>query len=106
MASMLEPQFVDDCPQACASCNAVLCLRKQVINLALGNVETMQCLECIAREAECTVESLLERMVVYTGSRQCFSREWQRYTHISHCPDRNGCFPNICFGKASDSVYK
>ena len=89
-------------PVVCADCGAPLCLRKQVVNLALGNVESMWCLVCLGREAGKSGEDVLAGIVPYIRSRDCFAREWRRYLNADYCPDPGGCFPGTCFGGEAD----
>lgn len=84
-------------PAACASCSELLCLRKQVINLALGNTEQMFCLTCLAGQSETTPETLLKETRAYLLGRECFKKEWIKYETVDYCPDREHCLPSICF---------
>jgi hypothetical protein len=88
---------VDGAPLKCAKCQAPLCLRKQVVNLALGNTDEMFCLNCIALDNEQEPLHLLQRMMRYISQRDCFRKEWQRYTTVASCPDQANCFPSNCF---------
>ena len=92
-----QPLAVADAPLVCATCNAPLCLRKQVINLALGNVEVMHCLTCLGAENEQLPQLLLSDLMSYINQRDCFKKEWQRYLSVDYCPDRDTCFPAVCF---------
>ncbi len=83
----------------CQTCAAPLCLRKQVINLALGNEQQMYCLICLANSNGTEAPQLLTRVRDYILGRQCFSREWLKYPTVSACPDPDGCLPDICFGE-------
>jgi hypothetical protein len=89
--------LVQDAPGHCHQCQKPLCLRQQVINLALGNTDEMLCLPCLSKENEQPPEAVLERLKHYIQERQCFQKEWVRYANINFCPDRNGCLPQICF---------
>ena len=95
-----QPPFVADAPLNCSTCDAALCLRKQVINLALGNVETMYCLTCLGKENEQRPEEILAGLMAYVQDRDCFKKEWQRYLSVDYCPDQANCFPSICFATA------
>lgn len=77
-----------DAPSACANCGQSLCLRQQVVNLALGQTERMLCLTCLATENEQSQNEILESIVPYILSRDCFAKEWRRHTSDAHCP---GC---------------
>ena len=87
----------DACPSACTDCGAPLCLRKQVLNLALGNVEKMWCLNCLAAENKKTPTDVLTGVKSYVLSRECFSKEWKKYKTVEYCPDPDGCLPSVCF---------
>lgn len=94
----------DDCDNlieglstTCQTCGAPLCLRKQVINLALGFLDSMRCLVCIGRENEKEPEKILEDVKVYISTRDCFATQWLNYRNVSACPDPDGCFPDTCF---------
>ena len=89
---------VKDVPQQCSQCSSPLCLRKQVVNLALGNTESMLCLRCLGKDADQSPGEILEGLMHYIQQRECFLKEWSRYESIEFCPDRNGCVPDICFG--------
>ena len=89
--------LVQDAPRQCTRCAAPLCLRKQVVNLALGNTEEMLCLECLAADGADPPAQILGDMISYINQRQCFHKEWIRYTGVAYCPDQAGCFPAICF---------
>jgi hypothetical protein len=93
---------VKDAPAHCSGCGASLCLRKQVINLALGNIETMSCLNCLSQAEGNSPESLIAGTVEYILSRDCFAKEWVRYACADYCPDPLGCFPKTCFKLGAD----
>jgi hypothetical protein len=89
--------LVAGAPVVCAGCGAPLCLRKQVINLAVGNVEHMWCLVCLAADGGQAPTQVLSGLKTYIEGRQCFFKEWSRYESVEFCPDRQGCFPAVCF---------
>lgn len=89
--------LIEDVPAACGVCGASLCLRKQVINLALGNSESMSCLICLGKEIGQSPEELLKRVKGYVHERDCFKKQWVRYESQDWCPDPDGCFPKECF---------
>jgi hypothetical protein len=89
--------LIDGVPELCSQCSAPLCVRKQVINLALGNTDTMQCLKCLARQSDNTDAGVLTGISDYIRSRECFFKEWRRYRSVEDCPDREGCVPRQCF---------
>lgn len=76
---------IDGAPSACAACGETLCLRQQVINLALGQADRMLCLTCLAAQNEQSPEDVLESIVSYILSRDCFAKQWRRHTGDSHC---------------------
>lgn len=84
----------------CFKCRAPLCLRQQVLNLALGEEEDFLCLRCLAQENGQTREVLLERTAAYVLSRDCFKKPWLKYESVEFCPDREGCLPGLCFKSA------
>lgn len=88
---------IEGAPAFCAECAAPLCLRKQVINLALGYADEMYCLVCLAGEKNKDPEDILVSMRDYVHLRECFRTQWLRYRNRNWCPDPKGCFPNICF---------
>ncbi len=85
----------------CPICKHLLCKRQEVINLALGFTQEMKCLHCLSKSAEATGDtvSFLLRMKDYVGSRQCFAKEWQKYTVESQCPSPKTCYPAQCFSE-------
>ena len=90
-------ELLDGVPEACIKCGASLCLRKQVINLALGNEEDMRCLKCLAKECSAQPEKILANARGYIQARDCFRKEWKRYRSVDDCPDPKGCIPATCF---------
>lgn len=97
MAGCFPLLLIEDAPGSCAQCGAALCLRKQVINLALGNAETMSCLNCLAKEMGQNPEEVLKRLKDYVDGRDCFKKQWIRYESQDWCPEPNNCFPGECF---------
>ncbi len=81
----------------CATCAARLCLRKQVINLSLGNVDSMYCLDCLAKSSIRQPEEVLVSIKTYILSRECFKKEWVKYKDVRFCPSPDTCFPDSCF---------
>ena len=90
-------ELLEGLPTQCTHCGNPLCLRKQVVNLALGNTEEMYCLKCLAAQAKTTERAVLENSAGYIRGRDCFRKEWKRYVDLSYCPDPKGCIPEICF---------
>lgn len=88
---------IEGAPGRCEVCGAPLCLRKQVINLALGNTDEMLCLKCLGEDSDKTAEEVLVSVKEYVYKRDCFRKEWQRYASMDFCPDPKGCFPGQCF---------
>lgn len=99
LCSLANPDhpLVADAPRSCSHCKELLCLRKQVVNLALGFTDSMLCLRCHAKENEQLPEEVLENIKDYVLSRECFAKEWVRYTGKEFCPDATGCLPDECF---------
>jgi hypothetical protein len=89
--------LLPELPSNCSHCGKAICLRQQVINLALGYTEDLKCLICLASEHDQTPESLLASTRDYVMRRDCFSKEWIKYKTRDFCPDKLGCFPDICF---------
>lgn len=89
----------DALPSNCRACGAFLCLRKQVINLALGNTESMLCLECLGKEGEQSAEQVLAGIKHYVLLRECLRKEWLKYVDVEYCPDPQHCFPATCFAQ-------
>src|ERR1700728_3881371 len=75
--SLKKPKvpLIDGAPSSCSKCDAPLCVRKQVINLALGNTEEMQCLKCLAKESESSESDVLKTSRGYVMERECFRKE-------------------------------
>ena len=92
--------LVKDAPLTCHRCHSPLCLRKQVMNLALGNTEEMYCLQCIAADSQQAPDEVLTGLMHYINQRDCFRKEWLRYTTVDFCPDQAGCLPGTCFATA------
>jgi hypothetical protein len=98
--------LVAEAPGQCARCRAALCLRKQVMNLALGNTDEMYCLDCLSQENGQPPDVVLNKLLDYIQGRDCFAKEWVRYTGVDYCPDRAGCLPDVCFPtKTLDSAH-
>jgi len=89
--------LIDGLETLCCRCQAPLCLRQQVLNLALGTEEDLLCLGCIALENGKSREQMLADLGPYVVSRQCFEKEWSKYNSESACPDPLGCVPKNCF---------
>ncbi len=92
-----DKPIIDQAPLNCCICNAALCLRKQVVNLALGKTDKMMCLSCLAAENNQTPDEVLKSLKSYILLRDCFSKQWHRYKNVEYCPDKQGCFPDLCF---------
>lgn len=90
--------LIEGLPVVCARCRAAICLRQQVLNLALGEDETLLCLPCLAQENESSAEDLLVKLSQYIQGRECFHKEWIRFCDRSYCPNPGGCLPAVCFG--------
>lgn len=92
-----EHPLVEGAPRVCHRCSAPLCLRKQVLNLALGQTDGMLCLTCLAADNDQKVEDVLSGLQDYVQSRDCFAKQWKRYLSVEYCPDQAGCIPSTCF---------
>jgi len=92
-----DAELIAELSSNCASCGKMLCLRQQVINLALGYTEELRCLICLAREHDQTPEALLSTTKDYVMRRDCFAKEWIKYKTRDYCPDKIGCIPDVCF---------
>jgi hypothetical protein len=90
--------LVQGAPVACAGCSAPLCLRKQVLNLAVGNIDVMFCLQCLAQQSDQAPDELLAGMKLYVLGRDCLKKEWHKYESEDFCPAPESCYPSICFG--------
>ena len=88
---------VEGAPLNCSACRAALCIRKQVINLALGNTQDMKCLVCLGLDSNQPAKEVLRGIKTYIGGRECFRKQWHRYESLEFCPDPQGCFPDTCF---------
>ncbi|MFN8555766.1 MAG: hypothetical protein U0103_30225 [Candidatus Obscuribacterales bacterium] len=93
---------VEGVPVQCSKCGAALCLRKQVINLALGNVEVVYCLDCLSAIEQETPQKLVSGLAGYIMGRDCFRKEWVRYKGVEDCPSPSTCIPETCFNKSND----
>lgn len=89
-------------PTNCHRCGAALCLRKQVVNLALGNTDELSCLVCLGQDSQRPAVDVLENIMGYINSRECFSKEWVKYKDKTYCPDPVNCYPDTCFGGTSE----
>ncbi|CAN5203451.1 hypothetical protein BH11CYA1_BH11CYA1_32370 [soil metagenome] len=92
--------LLDDVPSTCCKCQAGLCLRQQVLNLALGEDQDLMCLNCLAADNNKSNTELLEGLAAYIANRECFAKPWSRYASVDFCPNPLGCIPEVCF-KAS-----
>jgi hypothetical protein len=90
-------KLIEGLPGVCFRCNAPLCVRKQVLNLALGNTDNLLCLKCLALDCGNSQEDVLTGTGEYVQTRECFRKEWVRYRGVGDCPDRAGCIPGVCF---------
>jgi hypothetical protein len=89
--------LLDEVPSACCKCQAQLCLRQQVLNLALGEDQEVMCLNCLAADNNKSSSELLENLAAYIANRECFAKPWRRYASVDYCPDPLGCVPAVCF---------
>lgn len=91
---------IEGAADTCSGCSRPLCIRQQVINLALGYIESMSCLFCLAKETNNEPEQIIENLAPYIDGRECFRKSWIRYESVQHCPDPLGCLPDACFKTA------
>jgi hypothetical protein len=89
--------LIEGLETSCSSCGQPLCLRQQVLNLALGTEQDLLCLACLAKENGKTREEMLVDMGPYVLSRECFYKQWRLYKSDADCPDPLGCLPKNCF---------
>jgi hypothetical protein len=95
--SGIDSLLIPEAPALCFACGDKLCLRKQVINLSLGNTNEMFCLKCLAVNNSKLPEEILGGVKDYIMSRDCFSSQWVKYKNKDYCPDPYGCIPSVCF---------
>jgi|SRR6516162_2091578 hypothetical protein len=91
--------LLEQAPKLCSKCGKAICLRKQVINLVLGNEEEMFCLVCLGADSGQEARQVLLTAKEYIKSRDCFKKEWIKYEDKSYCPDPKGCFLTDCFAE-------
>lgn len=96
----VQNSALDELPAVCSNCKQALCLRKQVMNLTLGNTDEMFCLQCLGQENDKEALEVLLNLKEYALKRDCFLKEWRRYSTVADCPDRDGCFPSQCFSES------
>lgn len=96
-AQLPNVPLLNDVAGNCCACSRPLCLRQQVLNLALGNVEEVYCLPCLGRQSDRTALEVLNSLKPYIEGRNCFAKQWRLYLNESNCPDRHGCHPQACF---------
>lgn len=89
--------LIEGIPTACRECAGDLCLRQQVLNMALGFTESLLCLHCLAKENGKEPDEMLGDLKVYIYSRECFKSQWIKYLDESYCPSPKGCYPSVCF---------
>ena len=89
--------LIDGLLASCSRCSSDLCLRQQVLNLALDEEENLLCLRCLAQDNGQSREETLERLAAYVATRECFLKSWVKYENDAACPDRQGCLPGLCF---------
>ncbi|MCC7532000.1 MAG: hypothetical protein IT342_26090 [Candidatus Melainabacteria bacterium] len=90
---------LDAIPAFCSKCKRALCLRKQVMNLAVGNTDEMFCLECLGEQSDRKAVEVLLTLKGYALNRACFLKQWRGYESVADCPDPAGCFPDQCFSQ-------
>ena len=88
---------IDGAATTCFICHRKICMRQQVINLALGYIESMFCLHCLAKDMGRSPAEIIESLRPYISERQCFKQSWIKYQGVEYCPDPEGCVPKTCF---------
>lgn len=81
----------------CVDCGAALCIRQRTVSLALGHDESMYCLVCLGKQSDTSGENVLANIKEYVLSRQCFRKEWFKYTERASCPQPETCYLETCF---------
>jgi len=97
MSEMSCLLLIEGLETTCCRCHSRLCLRQQVLNLALGADQDLLCLGCLAKENGKDRAQMLSDLGPYVVSRECFLKEWSKYKSEEACPDREGCLPKNCF---------
>ena len=92
--SASQPQQV---PVVCCDCGVTLCIRQRTISLALGHDESAYCLHCLGKQSDVSGEQVLVNIKEYVMSRQCFRKEWIKYTDKTCCPQPSTCYLETCF---------
>ncbi len=69
----------------CADCDAPYCERVGLMNLALDITEDGYCLACLCARQDVPQPDLLETLIPYIHSRDCFKNPWQKFD-ASPCP--------------------
>jgi len=60
----------------CDICERSLCERQQLIALALGYDEDTFCPHCLAQKQGIDLDTMLQSVVTYIHSRDCFKKPW------------------------------
>ena len=89
--------LIEGLARQCLRCGKNLCMRQQVLNLALGVDDYLLCLFCLSEDNGKGPAELLASLGPYVQSRQCFYKEWRKYGSEAACPDPLGCLPKNCF---------
>jgi hypothetical protein len=89
--------LIEGLETTCALCAAALCLREQVLNLALSQTNRLLCLLCLAKDNDKPAEEVLEELKAYILTRECFAKEWVKYLDQGFCPKQSTCYPAPCF---------
>jgi hypothetical protein len=82
MMSLPTASFFD---YHCDRCDASVCERVQLMNLALNYEEELFCLDCLATEQESTPADLADFAKSYVYSRDCFKNPWNKF-NAAPCP--------------------
>ncbi len=79
----------------CDRCDAPVCERVQVMNLALNYVEDLFCMPCLALEEGLPLTQILPTAKDYVQARDCFKLPWEQFSaQAAVCPllKENSCF--------------
>lgn len=75
----------------CHRCNACICERVYIINLALSYTENQLCLKCIAEDKNIKESEVFENLHSYIITRPCFESDWKK-VNLNECPKYPSCY--------------